>query len=167
MVSSAPAAAPYSIVVPLQRITSAVKVQITIVSVNTSNIPNIPCFTGFLVSAHAWAIEPVPSPASLEKIPRETPFFILVNMLPTMPPVTADGLNAPSKIEANTVGIVRILIKTTPTARTIYNSAIKGTSFSVTFPIRFTPPNKMSATSAAMTIPMIKLEVDTASLEIT
>ena len=30
-----------------------------------------------------------------------------------------------SKIEANTVGIVRILITITPTARTIYNNAIK------------------------------------------
>ena len=37
----------------LQRITRAVKVQITIVSAKTSKIPKNPCFTGFLVSAHA------------------------------------------------------------------------------------------------------------------
>ena len=69
---------------------------------NTSKIPNIPCFTGFLVSAHAWAMDPVPRPASLEKIPLETPFFILRNRLPTTPPVIAEGWNAPSIMEANT-----------------------------------------------------------------
>ena len=43
-------------------------------------------------------MEPVPRPASLEKIPRETPFFILRNMLPTTPPVTACmAENAPLK----------------------------------------------------------------------
>ena len=55
MVSSAPAATPYWIPSPPQRITSAVSVQITIVSANTSKIPNIPCFTGSSVSAHACA----------------------------------------------------------------------------------------------------------------
>lgn len=38
--------------------TSAVNVQMTMVSVNTSKMPKNPCFTGFLVSAHAWAMEP-------------------------------------------------------------------------------------------------------------
>ena len=104
IVSSAPAASPYGTAIPLHRITSAVSVQITIVSVNTSKIPNIPCFTGLRVSAQACAIEPVPSPASFEKIPRETPFFILTNILPTRPPVTADGLKAPPMIAPNTDG---------------------------------------------------------------
>ena len=78
---------------------------ITIVSINTSNIPNTPCLTGFLVSAHACAIEPVPSPASFEKIPLDTPFFMLIKKLPTAPPVTDAGENAPLKIEENTCGI--------------------------------------------------------------
>ena len=38
IVSSAPAAAPYETGIPLQRITSAVRVQMTMVSVNTSKI---------------------------------------------------------------------------------------------------------------------------------
>ena len=75
IVSSAPAASPYPTGTPLQRITNAVRVQITIVSTNTSKIPKKPCFTGFLVSAQACAIDPVPRPASFEKIPRDTPFF--------------------------------------------------------------------------------------------
>ncbi len=91
IVSSAPASTPYWIGTPLQSTTSAVSVQMTMVSMKTSKIPKNPCLTGFFVSAHAWAMEPVPSPASLEKIPRDTPFFILRNILPTTPPVTADG----------------------------------------------------------------------------
>ena len=39
------------------------------------------------MSAQACAMEPVPSPASFEKIPRETPFFNVINALPTIPPV--------------------------------------------------------------------------------
>lgn len=74
MVSSAPAASPYPTGTPLHKMTSAVSVQITIVSTNTSKIPKNPCFTGFLVSAQACAIEPVPSPASLEKYLWKHPF---------------------------------------------------------------------------------------------
>ena len=66
-----------------------------IVSANTSKIPKSPCFTGLSVSAQAWAIEPVPRPASFEKIPRDTPFWRATNIAPTIPPVTACGLNAP------------------------------------------------------------------------
>ena len=80
---------------PLHNITRAVSVHITIVSTNTSNIPKKPCFTGLLVSAHACAIDPVPRPASLEKMPLDTPFFILIKKLPTAPPVTDAGENAP------------------------------------------------------------------------
>ena len=104
---------------PLQRITSAVIVQITIVSTNTSKIPKNPCLTGFCVSAHAWAIEPVPRPASLEKIPLDTPFFILIKKLPTAPPVTEAGENAPSKIDANTPGTFLIFNRITPSASRI------------------------------------------------
>ena len=75
MVSSAPAATPYSKSAPLQSIISAVNVQMTMVSTKTSKIPKSPWRTGYLVSAEAWAIEPVPSPASLEKIPQDTPFY--------------------------------------------------------------------------------------------
>ena len=53
IVSSAPAAAPYETGIPLQRITSAVRVQMTMVSVNTSKIPKNPCLTGLRVSAQA------------------------------------------------------------------------------------------------------------------
>ncbi len=49
------------------------------------------------VSAQAWAMEPVPRPASLEKIPRETPFCILTKRLPMTAPVKAAGLKAPRR----------------------------------------------------------------------
>ena len=82
----------------------AVRVQMTMVSAKTSKMPNIPCLTGLLVSAQAWAMEPVPRPASLEKMPRETPFCILRKMLPMAPPVKARGSNAPPTMEASTAG---------------------------------------------------------------
>lgn len=59
-------------------------------------------FTGFLVSAQAWAMEPVPRPASLEKMPRETPFCMLMNRLPMVPPVKAAGLKAPATMDSST-----------------------------------------------------------------
>ena len=119
MDKSAPASTPKLIATPLQRIVKAVKVQITMVSVNTSKIPNNPCCTGFSVSAQACAMEPVPRPASLEKIPLETPFFILKKKLPTIPPVKALGLNAPTKIDLNTAGTALIFRIITPTPKTI------------------------------------------------
>ena len=36
-------------------------------------------------------MDPVPRPASLEKIPLDTPFFMLIKKLPTAPPVTEAG----------------------------------------------------------------------------
>ena len=90
----------------------------TMVSAKTSKIPNIPCLTGLRVSAQAWAMEPVPRPASLEKMPRETPFCILRKTLPMAPPVKARGSNAPPTMEASTAGKRRMFRMTTPSAST-------------------------------------------------
>ena len=117
----------------------------------------MPWWTALFVSAQAWAMEPVPRPASLEKIPRETPFFMLKNMLPMMPPVAAWGVNALLKIMANTAGTRLICKITTPIARITYKAAINGTSFSETWPIRWIPPSNTMATKAAMKIPKIWL----------
>ncbi len=89
--------------VPLMRITRAVMVQITVVSANTSKMPNRPCCTGPLVSAAAWAIGAEPKPASLENTPRATPLVMaLVMVMPTAPPTTAEGLKAPTKMALST-----------------------------------------------------------------
>ena len=129
------------------------------VSANTSNTPKNPCFTGLPVSAEACAIGPVPSPASFENIPLDTPFFILKKKLPITPPVTALGLNAPYIILPNTSGTLFIFKNTTPSASTTYKSAIKGTSFSVTVPILLIPPSNTSPTSIVTIIPIIKFIV--------
>ena len=126
------------------------------VSANTSNIPKNPCFTGFPVSADACAIGPVPSPASFENIPLDTPFFMLKKKLPIIPPVTALGLNAPYIILPKTSGNLFMFRKTTPSANITYISAMKGTSFSVTNPILLIPPSKTSPTSRVTMIPMTK-----------
>ena len=80
-------------------------------------MPKYPCLTGFLVSAVAWAIEPVPSPASLEKIPLEIPFFIDKIKDPTAPPVKALGEKAEAKILEKTVGTLSQWDRITPRER--------------------------------------------------
>ena len=54
---------------PEVRMASAVTVQHTSVSANTSKMPHMPCSTGSFTSASQWTITEVPSPASLEKTP--------------------------------------------------------------------------------------------------
>ena len=68
-----------------------------------------PCLTGSLVFAAAAAIGAEPSPDSLEKIPLATPLCIAINSVPTAPPVTADGLNAPYTTVTIAAGISVIL----------------------------------------------------------
>ena len=111
-------------------------------------------------------MEPVPSPASLEKIPLETPFFMLMKKLPTAPPVTAAGSNAPLIIAENTAGTAPTCTTITPSASKIYMIAINGTSFSVTCPIRLIPPSRINAISPASTIPIIRFKVAAPSSEI-
>ena len=65
------------------------------------------------------------------------------------------GLNAPSKIILNTSGTLRQLSTITPMERMMYSSAMKGTSFSVTCPMRLMPPSSTTATSRAMMMPII------------
>jgi len=137
------------------------------VSTNTSKMPNTPCFTGFFVSAQACAIEPVPRPASLEKMPRETPRCMLMNRLPMAPPVKAFGLNAPTTIDASTSGRRVMFRTTTPSPKSTYKSAINGTSFSLTLPMRLMPPSSTMATSIAHKMPMTRFTVGMWSAPIT
>ena len=85
------------------RMTSAVMVQITMVSAKTSKMPNRPCCTGPSVSAAAWAMGAEPRPASLEKTPRDTPRVMAVRrVMPAAPPTAAEGSNAPSTMARRT-----------------------------------------------------------------
>ena len=122
-------------------------------------MPKKPCCTGWRVSAQAWAMEPVPRPASLEKMPRATPFCRLKKQLPTTPPVTAAGLNAPWKIQLKTCGTACQCATITPMASKIYSSAIKGTSFSVTEPILLMPPSSTKATKTLISTPNARLNL--------
>ena len=88
------------------RITSAVKVQITNVSKNTSKMPQSPCFTGSRVSEAECAITEEPSPASFEKTPRARPFLIICEKAkPPTPPATALEENALVNIRRQGSGI--------------------------------------------------------------
>ena len=120
---------------------------------------------GSSTSEAAWAMEPVPRPASLEKMPRDTPFFIHKNRLPTAPPVTAEGLKAPLRIMASTPGTRFRFSTSTPRAMVTYTRAIKGTNFSATLPMRFKPPTSTIATSRAMPMPIPRLTLFRAPAE--
>ena len=65
--------AAFSWYTPEVRITRAVMEQTDRVAINTSKMPHMPCSTGSFTSASQWTITEVPSPASLEKTPIETP----------------------------------------------------------------------------------------------
>ena len=54
--------------------------QMTMVSKNTSNTPQMACSAGSSVEEAAWAMGAEPRPASLEKTPRAKPFFMAVIM---------------------------------------------------------------------------------------
>ena len=104
----------YSMSAPLMRTERQVRVQITIVSKNTSNIPLSPCWAGSLEWVEEWAIGADPWPASLEKrpLPRppETASFMV---MPTAAPNTALGVKARTKIDSITAGREAMLANNT------------------------------------------------------
>ena len=82
--------------------TSAVSVQTTMVSTNTSNMPHMPCTTGSLTSEAECTMTEEPRPASLENTPRLKPQVMACMMTyPPTPPAAAFMENAPLKMEAN------------------------------------------------------------------
>ena len=69
------------------------------------SIAIVPCFTGLLVFAAAWAIGALPNPASLENTPRAIPNLMAIKTVaPANPPVAALPLNALSTIIPNASG---------------------------------------------------------------
>ena len=81
-------------------------VQIINVSIKVPSIAIVPCLTGLLVAAAAWAIGAEPKPDSLEKMPLETPMRKAnITVAPAKPPVAAVPLKALSTINTNAAGI--------------------------------------------------------------
>ena len=80
-------------------------VQTMIVSRKTSVTPAIPSLQGCSTIAEPWAKGAVPSPASLEYIPRVIPYWrALAITYPPVPPAAAFKENASLKIVANIAG---------------------------------------------------------------
>ena len=76
------------------------RVQTTMVSMNTSKMPHMPCFTGSFTLELEWTMTEEPRPASLENTPRFMPQVMAsFTPLPTMPPPTALMAKAPRKME--------------------------------------------------------------------
>ena len=87
---------------PVVSITRAVKFNITKVSINTSIIAAKPYSEECFTFAMAWACGVNPIPASFENKPLATPYLTAsFTVAPITPPITAEGLNAPTNIILN------------------------------------------------------------------
>ncbi len=90
---------------PVITIARAVIEQVTMVSMKVPVMPISPWRAGSAVLAAEWASDPVPSPASLEKMPRATPNWIpLATAAPAKPPAAAWPEKALWKIRATAWG---------------------------------------------------------------
>src|SRR5690606_23080039 len=126
--------------------TKAVIVQIITVSIKGSNNATKPSLAEYFVRTAEWAMDAEPAPASLENAALLKP----TNKTPiTEPTPIAVGLNASEIIKLITSSINVKLLKIIYKQAAIYNIAINGTTFSVTFAILFIPPIIMIPTKIA------------------
>ena len=148
----------------LIKITNAVIVHTTSVSIKGSSIEIVPCLMGLFVFAAACAIGELPNPASFEKIPRDTPNLIAIHTdAPAKPPEAAVDENAEFIININISGTIVILLLTIYSPPTMYMMAMVGTNFDAVFPILFIPPSITSVTNRAITKPIDILEIANSS----
>ena len=118
----------------------------------------MPCLTGSLTLELECTITDEPRPASLEKTPRFIPHSIASFMpYPTTPPAAALIPKAPLKMEENTEPIWPILMKKMAIVPIIYRITIKGTIFSVTEAIRFSPPTTTRPTRIITIAPVTQV----------
>ena len=109
-----------------------------------------PCLTGSLVWAAAAAIGALPRPASLEKIPRATPFAWPSSWLRglLLPPLQG---RKPRGIRQTRLPVQLILYISMLTHTMTYIMAINGTIMVVTLAILLSPPITTSAVTRAAT----------------
>ncbi len=94
--------------------TSAVIVQQTTVSKNTSNALHIPCSAGESFSEEQWRIGELPNPASFEKMPRLMPAETALDTAnPDIPPAADVKLKASVNIFSIADGILLRNLKIT------------------------------------------------------
>ena len=141
---------------PEAKITIAVIVHTTIVSMNGSIMATRPSRTGSLVMAAPWAISDVPKPASFEKSALRIPAIITA---PTAPPMTASPVNASCNINPNNDGISARWLNTTNRPANKYNTTITGTIYVATRPILLIPPKITNDVIKAMMSPWIRFPV--------
>ena len=98
---------------PVTTIARPVIVQMMIVSMKVPVMQTRPWRAGSFVLAAAAAMGAEPRPASFEKMPRAMPFCIAMKIVPTMPPVKADGLKAERTISSSAA----VSFETLPSSR--------------------------------------------------
>ena len=117
------------------------------VVMNTSSIPMVACLIGVEVAV-AWAMGPLPSPASLAKMPRAIPNrTAIIAVAPAKPPCAAVGVKASSMTCRNIAGTSLMFKMMMSSEASVYRVAMKGTIFPATLPMRRRPPNRTEAIS--------------------
>ena len=116
-------------------------------------MPISPCRAGCSTSAAPWAMAAVPMPASFVKVPLETPRRSVVIMLPTRPPVTASGSNAPRRIARNASPTSSHRSATAPQHSRMYAAPTTGTRISAASAMALAPPVTIRTTAAASSSP--------------
>ena len=135
--------------------TSAVIVQMTMVSMNGSSNATTPSETGSSVLAAECAMGADPCPASFENSPRRTPHMSVSKNAPVPVPATpALGLNASRKMSPSASGSWCMFITMMRRAPSTYTAAITGASTPVTRPMRPMPPRMTMPMTADVTIPV-------------
>ena len=124
----------------------------TTVSTNGSSKATIPSVIGSSVFTAAWAIEADPTPASLENAARWNPTI----STPMMPPLMAEGANAPLMISPKACPVSPIFMMMMISATDTYRMAMNGTIFSVTLAILLIPPMITAPTRMARITPNIQ-----------
>ena len=149
------------------RITRAVIVQTTIVSMKVPVMLTSAWLTGSLVFADAAAIAAEPNPASLENKPLATPKRIAAaNEAPINPPVAAVPEKASVIIMPNAAGIFSTFKPNTTSIVAIYIMIINGTKKEANRPTDLTPPMMTIAVKKARTIPVQALGMPNVLLNI-
>ena len=96
----------------------------------------------------------------MEKIPLDTPNLIAIHIeAPAKPPVAAVDVKAEFTMSKKISGISEILVKIINRPPRIYIRAIVGTSLEAALPILLIPPNITNETKAAITNPIIILDI--------
>ena len=132
--------------------TRAVTVHTTSVEKQVSNIPQKPARRAVVSPAAAWAMAEDPTPASLVKTPRATPYR---KAAPAAPPQAARGVRAQVTISRKAGSSASRRSQSIAIPAPKKRTAMTGTTASLTRPTPRTPPKSTAPTHKATPTPTV------------